>query len=159
MEYIVRLAEKNESEFLAKERIKFLRSLGYEIKEEEYNKVLSDLTEQIKRKLGSSLVCVIAEYEDTVIGTAYMTIDEVLYHPYTPKGYTANIVNVYTDNDYRGNGIATAMMKKLIEYGKENGIEKLTLDATDIGQPIYRKLGFVSDVDPILPTPMYLNLI
>ena len=133
--------------------------MGYEIKEEEYNKVLSDLTEQIKRKLGSSLVCVIAEYEDTVIGTAYMTIDEVLYHPYTPKGYTANIVNVYTDNDYRGNGIATAMMKKLIEYGKENGIEKLTLDATDIGQPIYRKLGFVSDVDPILPTPMYLNLI
>lgn len=159
MNYIVRLAEKNESEFLAKERIKFLRSLGYEIKEDEYDKVLSDLTEQIKRKLGSSLVCVIAEYENTVIGTAYMTIDEVLYHPSTPKGYTANIVNVYTDNDYRGNGIATAMMKRLIDYGKENGIEKLTLDATDIGQPIYRKLGFVSEVDPILPTPMYLNLI
>lgn len=155
MNYTLRIADKKDSVFLAKARIDFLGLLGYEISQEEYKNVLNLLIKQIKEKINKTLVCVLAEYNNQVIGTAYMTIEERLYHPETPNGIQANIVNVYTKESFRGQGIASAMVKKLMECSKDYNIEKLTLDATKMGESVYRGLGFSSEKDPILPTPMY----
>ncbi|WP_100065349.1 GNAT family N-acetyltransferase [Miniphocaeibacter massiliensis] len=154
MEYSIRIAEVKDSGFLTEYRIKFLKLLGYEIpenKEEVYKK----LKAQIERKLNDTLICIIAESNNRIVGTAYMTLEERLYHPEAANGKIANIVNVHTEEECRGNGIASKMIEKLIEKSKELGIEKITLDATAKGEPVYRKIGFKSKVDPILPTAMY----
>ncbi len=158
MDYNIRVADVKDAEFLAKYRIEFIRLLGYDVPKKDEEEIFKNLKLQIERKINKSLICIIAEANGEVAGTAYMTIEEGLYHPDTPEGITGHIVNVHTEDKFRGNGVASGMIKKLIECSKEKGIEKITLDATVMGEPIYRKLGFKSDIDPILPTAMYYLL-
>ena len=55
---------------------------------------------------------------------------------------------VIVDPDYRGRGLGTAMLKKALDLAGDRGIDSIGLDATDLGRPVYLKLGFV-DVAPI----------
>lgn len=45
--------------------------------------------------------------------------------------------------DYRGKGICTKLMNNLVEYGKNIGLGRIDLSATDEGYPIYAKVGFM----------------
>jgi len=48
---------------------------------------------------------------------------------------------VLTDAEYRGRGFARQLMEHALEY-LGNSVEWIKLDATDMGWPLYRKLGF-----------------
>lgn len=43
---------------------------------------------------------------------------------------------------HRGKGFARALLQRTLDYGAERRVECLKLDATDLGEPVYRKLGF-----------------
>ena len=49
--------------------------------------------------------------------------------------------------DYRNNGIGTLITNHLIDYSKSKGIETILLFATELGLPIYQKLGFQHDLN------------
>jgi GNAT superfamily N-acetyltransferase len=51
-------------------------------------------------------------------------------------------MNVYTRADHRRSGISKKMVEILIEEAKENGVTEISLDATEIGRPLYEVLGF-----------------
>lgn len=53
-------------------------------------------------------------------------------------------MNVYTRNNYRRQGIAFRMMEMLILEAKQRGISEISLDATELGKPLYKKCGFVN---------------
>lgn len=60
------------------------------------------------------------------------------------KGY---ITNMYTKNEYRGKGIGTQLLDKLVEEARQRGVTKLWLGASKLGRPVYKKFGFTqSDV-------------
>lgn len=59
------------------------------------------------------------------------------------SGKRAYIANMYTKEDYRGQGIAGQLLTKLISEVKELGISKVMLLASTMGKPVYRKFGFV----------------
>ena len=63
-----------------------------------------------------------------------------------PTGMMAYISNMYTKPDYRGRGIATRLLTMIIEEARRRGCGKITLSATDMGRPIYKKFGF-TDAD------------
>jgi GNAT superfamily N-acetyltransferase len=50
--------------------------------------------------------------------------------------------------DKRGRGIAAALMDKCIAHLQANGARTIKLDATDLGRPVYLKLGF-RDEQPV----------
>jgi GNAT superfamily N-acetyltransferase len=52
------------------------------------------------------------------------------------------VVNVYTQPECRGQGIARALMNVLIEWAVEQGADRLVLHASDAGRPLYVSLGF-----------------
>jgi GNAT superfamily N-acetyltransferase len=54
---------------------------------------------------------------------------------------------VLTDPDYRGQGLARSLMEHALKY-LEGRAEWVKLDATDMGRPLYRKLGF-EDEGPV----------
>ena len=58
------------------------------------------------------------------------------------SGKRAHIMNVYTRNNYRRQGIAYQMVSFLIEEAKQNGVTDISLDATELGRPLYEKFGF-----------------
>ncbi|MGO5012533.1 GNAT family N-acetyltransferase [Niallia sp. Sow4_A1] len=62
---------------------------------------------------------------------------------YTNKsGKKAYVTNMYTKNDYRGKGIATSLLTKLVDEAKNLNITKMWLGASKLGRPVYKKFGF-----------------
>ncbi len=59
-----------------------------------------------------------------------------------PTGKRAHIMNVYTRSEYRRKGIARKLITMLIEAAAERGVTEISLDATDMGKPLYLALGF-----------------
>lgn len=60
-----------------------------------------------------------------------------------PTGCCAFLMNIYTDPAYRRKGIAACIVTALVEDAKTRGAGSVLLEATDMGAPLYRKLGFV----------------
>jgi hypothetical protein len=52
---------------------------------------------------------------------------------------------VLTHPELRGRGLARALMERAIAWVEARGIEWIKLDATDMGRPLYLKLGFVDE--------------
>ena len=52
-------------------------------------------------------------------------------------------MNVVTAPEYRRRGIARRMMQVMLEWLAAQGIEHVTLHATEAGRPLYQELGFV----------------
>lgn len=65
-----------------------------------------------------------------------------LYH--NLDGQVAYILNVYTLPAYRGQGIARALMERLITEAKDRNTGKLSLHASKDGRLLYEKLGFLA---------------
>jgi GNAT superfamily N-acetyltransferase len=62
-----------------------------------------------------------------------------------PAGGTVYIALVATMPDSHGKGYADAVMRQAIEAGRAGmGVMRTTLHATDMGQPVYRAMGFES---------------
>jgi GNAT superfamily N-acetyltransferase len=54
---------------------------------------------------------------------------------------------VLVDPEYRKQGIGTQLLQRTIEYLDGRKIPTMKLDATPLGQPLYRRLGFVTEYD------------
>ena len=63
------------------------------------------------------------------------------YH--NPSGKKAYIMNMYTDPNYRRQGIAYKTLDMLVNVSKERGVKQISLEATDMGRPLYEKYGFI----------------
>lgn len=55
---------------------------------------------------------------------------------------TAGIYNLFTLPDFRGKGIATALMNFSLDHLKKQGFETVILQASEDGLEIYKRLGF-----------------
>ena len=92
--------------------------------------------------LNGDQTTVLALDGQTVIGCAsmsYMTIMPTFSHP---TGKRAHLMNVYTNSNYRRQGIARRMVTMLIDDAWEKGATEISLDATESGRPLYESLGF-----------------
>jgi GNAT superfamily N-acetyltransferase len=49
---------------------------------------------------------------------------------------------VLTAPEYRGRGFARLLMERTLDFLAGRGVERIKLDATEMGAPLYRKLGF-----------------
>ncbi|WP_411932304.1 GNAT family N-acetyltransferase [Priestia megaterium] len=49
---------------------------------------------------------------------------------------------MYTEESYRGQGIATKLLTKLVAEAKTAGIIEIWLGASKLGRPVYKKFGF-----------------
>jgi GNAT superfamily N-acetyltransferase len=52
------------------------------------------------------------------------------------------VVNVYTQPEWRGRGIARGLMNLLMTWAAGRGTDRVVLHASDTGRPLYRSLGF-----------------
>lgn len=62
------------------------------------------------------------------------------------------LMSMYTDPRYRGKGLATMLVKHTIKWSREHGYPRLSLHASNMGEPVYAKEGFERT------TEMRLNL-
>jgi GNAT superfamily N-acetyltransferase len=92
-------------------------------------------------------VAVLRAPSGEIVGGAGLQLRELLPRPDTGgerlvRGPQGLILNVFTERAWRRQGIADALMRELLRWGRENGIESLVLHASDDGRPLYQRLGF-----------------
>ncbi|MCE9607836.1 MAG: GNAT family N-acetyltransferase [Planctomycetia bacterium] len=75
-------------------------------------------------------------------GTPAATLATTVFGGDAVAGSSAWIAMVLTDPDFRRRGIANALLEHAIETLERRGATSIWLDATEMGQPVYEKLGF-----------------
>ena len=63
-------------------------------------------------------------------------------NPRFPDGKKGCVLGVYTEPEYRGRGCATLLMQRLLQEADRLGLNLVELSASEMGRPIYEKLGF-----------------
>lgn len=90
-----------------------------------------------------SNITILAIYDDLVIGCGSVSLFKVMPTCCNPTGKKAYIMNMYVKDEYRRNGIASMILSKLITAIKEKGDYVISLEATEMGLPLYKKFGFI----------------
>lgn len=147
----VRKAELRDIEALVDNRLEFVCSIREIENRDEFRK---HTKEYIRKHLGGeSLVAFIALDNRKIVSSCILCIYETLPIPSCISGKAGLLLNVYTLKDYRYQGLAYSLLRKLIKEAKSMGVGKIQLDYTDDGYPLYKKIGFEK-----LDREMVLNL-
>ena len=89
-----------------------------------------------------SLRAWIAEQEGQVVASGALSL---LDWPATPSNLCSQLGllhSVYTLPAYRRRGLAHAIAMEAIEFGRQAGLKRLVLHASEAGRPLYISLGF-----------------
>lgn len=77
-----------------------------------------------------------------VIGTGGVSFFRVMPTFHNPSGCKAYIMNMYTEPAYRRRGIARKTLDLLVDEIRKRGISAVSLEATQMGKPLYEQYGF-----------------
>lgn len=84
-------------------------------------------------------------YDNEVfIGAGGVSFYQVLPTYHNPSGRKAYIMNMYTNPEYRRQGIAYHMLDLLVAEANGQGVSQIALEATEMGRGLYEKYGFVA---------------
>ena len=140
---VYRKMDINDLDLFVKLRLDFLLEVIENIDDKTIEEIKNALNkyfiEQIPKNKFIGIIC---EYNEKTISTAFMAINEKPANPNFVNGKIGTILNVYTYPEYRKNGISTKIMEIIIEEAKNQNISEIDLLAREIGENIYRKLGF-----------------
>lgn len=142
-------ATLNDIQLLVDSRVEFLTEYwGSQGKQAEL-KLRAELQNYFEQSIrNESYQCWLAKMDDELAGVGGMVIMQRPGSFRVPDGRSAYIMNMYTTPRYRRMGIATQILKKLIESGRQMGITFFELHATKEGEPVYIKDGFQLHKEP-----------
>ncbi|MCM1068042.1 MAG: GNAT family N-acetyltransferase [Muribaculaceae bacterium] len=89
-----------------------------------------------------SHVAVVASCDGVDCGCGAICFSEELPSPDNPGGKCAYLMNIYVREAYRNIGVAHSIVRHLLAAAKAKGCDKIYLETTGEGRPVYRSLGF-----------------
>lgn len=144
MELLYKLATVEDLDVLTTTRIEVLRAANKLDESEDMSQVKNESYEYYQRALtDKSHIAILVFDGDEFVGTGGVSFYTVMPTYHNPSGRKAYIMNMYTKPEYRRNGIAYRTLDLLIQETKKLGIHHITLEATDMGQLLYEKYGFI----------------
>ncbi len=138
----LRLASAQDIAELIRLRIAFLTECFGNISDCENELIERQLRDYFERQLKSDLIAFVAEENKRIVSVAFLHLIEMPASLALLNGFYGEVLNVYTEPEFRGRGFCPRLIKNLIEYGKHMGLGKVDLRATKEGYPIYKKIGF-----------------
>lgn len=60
------------------------------------------------------------------------------------------VFNVYTDPAHRKQGLARRLMDTMHDWCRAEGIERVVLNASTFGRPLYEQMGYVATNEPMM---------
>lgn len=87
-------------------------------------------------------IAIVASADGTDAGCGAICLGEELPSPDNPSGRCAYLMNIFVREEYRRRGIGGTMVRWLIDKARRNGCDKIYLETTSAGKPVYEKNGF-----------------
>ena len=143
MSIVFDVANKDDIEELIRLRIAYMVDDFGSVSEEERNAMEKQLPDYFNRKLGDELIAFVARDGEKLVAVAYLHIIEMPANSILLNGLYGEVLSVFTEHEYRGQGLCSKLIDNLVEYGRERGLGRVDLSATKEGYPIYKKAGFV----------------
>ena len=145
----IRLATPNDSEVIGYHRARMFQDMG-QIPAHLYDAFRQRSQERVREMLGSGeyvgWLATVGTPEKIIAG-AGVQLRKVLPHPATneafAEGSQAIIINVYTEPEWRRQGLGEKLMKEIIGWSREQKIDRLVLHSSKFGRGLYERLGFV----------------
>lgn len=111
-------ASKDDIKELVRLRIAYMIDDFGGVSDHERECMEKQLPDYFNRKLGNELIAFIAKDDNQIVSVAYLHIIEMPANSILLNGLYGEVLNVYTEPEYRGKGLCTQLIKNLIEYGK-----------------------------------------
>ena len=137
-------AGKEDLDLLADTRIQVLRAANRLDDDVDMSLVRRESYEYYEKSLGDRTHCAYLVFDkDRFVGAGGVSFYRVMPTYHNPTGWKAYIMNMYTHPEYRRKGIALHMLDLLVKEARQAGIGLISLEATEMGRPLYEKYGFV----------------
>jgi GNAT superfamily N-acetyltransferase len=141
-EFKFRKINKDDRDLFVKLRFEYFSMSDFNINDFERNELENNLIKYFDESVENNFFGMICEYRKEIIAVAYLAINRKPPNPNFITGKTGTLLNVFTYTEYRNQGIATALLKKVIEEAKKENINTISLRSTKDGEKLYKKLGF-----------------
>ena len=82
---------------------------------------------------------------DKIVGTSGMSFVEKPPYFGCPSGKIGLLSSMYTDKDYRRQGIAKKLLSLVVEAARDYGCGTVQITASDMGVLLYTDFGFVKN--------------
>lgn len=135
-----RKATEKDLPALVSSRLEMMRVVNHLPEDYRFDSAMISKTEQAFTTVDQDTV--FALDDGNVVGCATACYHEILPTRANPSGKRAYVLNVHTQQAYRGRGIATQLLTMLLEECRRREVTEVTLDASVMGKPVYEKLGF-----------------
>jgi GNAT superfamily N-acetyltransferase len=63
------------------------------------------------------------------------------------------ILSMFTEPEFRGRGVASRLVRAMVRWATDHGYRRIFLHASQLGRPVYEKLGFVNGNEMRLELP------
>lgn len=139
-----RAAGINDISLLVSSRMELLRSANGLSADADLSHVEKELLGYYKKTLATGEHYAIVAFDDGIfVATGGICFYDILPTYHNPTGRKAYIINMFTKPEYRGRGIATEILDRLVKKSISNRVRFISLEATASGKSIYEKYGFV----------------
>jgi GNAT superfamily N-acetyltransferase len=91
---------------------------------------------------GHRLAWVAAVPAGPVVGMANLSVFERMPRPGRDAGRWAYVANVWVDPAHRRRGVATQLMRRVVERCRADGMSRIVLNPSEMSVPVYSALGF-----------------
>ena len=146
--YEYKKATIEDTDELVRTRITVLRAANKLSDDVDMSLVEKESYEYYKRALETGEHIGYLVYDNgTFIGAGGVSFYQVMPTYHNSTGKKAYIMNMYTAPEYRRQGIAFHTLDLLMNDAKKQGVLQIALEATDMGQPLYERYGFVKMED------------
>lgn len=147
----IRKATAKDIELVMDSRLEMLKVVNHLPKEAVFEeKFIADTREYFEHGEQTTVLALANQADkdnapEEVIGCAticYIYLMPTVDHP---EGKRAHVMNVYTREQYRRQGIGCQMMNMLIDEAIQRKVTEISLDATQMGRLLYEKCGFTEN--------------
>jgi len=90
---------------------------------------------------GEHIACLVFD-GGLFVGSGGLCLQREMPSPDNEIGKCGYLMNIYVRKAYRRNNVGSQIVQWLINRAKEQGISKITLEASINGMPLYEHLGF-----------------
>jgi ribosomal protein S18 acetylase RimI-like enzyme len=147
----VRCASVADLDLLVELRLEYIRADLAELTGPQEAAIAAQLRMWIPASLSVRFFAVLALVDQMPASVAMLAVNEYPANPRFPNGRVGTVLNVWTRPAHRRRGLATALLREVIELGGRLGLSKLELLSSEAGQALYAGLGFVPSADDHLP--------